>query len=200
MNDVVTARASWDPLLSLRAHEGGKEKDKGMGMDKEKKMGMEKGEGEMMVEVEAEDAEEDEEGEDSCHDDGSSNGTSHYSSQHQCTNTNTTKPSRVQASPSITPTSATPPGITTTPTTPTTPTDPTHAPEPEPYHEKQDQWTAFALSLVPITRIFGSHLGPKLAHILVTTAQKQADVLLFGIVNGQESPDLTKLSGVWMGG
>ena len=171
LNDVVTARASWDPLLSPRVYEHVKK-------EKEKTEG-EEGEGGDRC------GEEEEEGFEKL----SGDKASMNISQPQCTH----------ASPSTsTPSSSTSASSTTATgsiSSISDPTHPTHPSETDPYTEKQDQWTAFALSLTPITRIFGTQLGPKLAHILVTTAQKQADVLLFGRVNGQDSPDLTKLSG-----
>ena len=69
----------------------------------------------------------------------------------------------------------------------------------ENYKESDDQWEAFSLSLLPITSLFGKSpntIGYKLNKIIVLLAMKQADVLLFGLVNGTNSPNLKKLSGI----
>ena len=67
------------------------------------------------------------------------------------------------------------------------------------YKESEDQWEAFSLSLLPITGIFGKSnytLGNRLNKIIVALAMRQADVLLFGKINGTNSPNLKKLSGI----
>ena len=69
----------------------------------------------------------------------------------------------------------------------------------ENYKESDDQWDAFSLSLLPISSLFGNSpntIGHKLNKIIVSLAMKQADVLLFGLVNGTNSPNLKKLSGI----
>ena len=66
----------------------------------------------------------------------------------------------------------------------------------ENYKESDDQWDAFSLSLLPISSLFGNSpntIGHKLNKIIVSLAMKQADVLLFGLVNGTNSPNLKKL-------
>jgi hypothetical protein len=50
----------------------------------------------------------------------------------------------------------------------------------EAYREHDDQWSAFASSLQPITRIFGPYYGPRLNQILVELTKDQADLLVFG--------------------
>ena len=67
------------------------------------------------------------------------------------------------------------------------------------YKESDDQWEAFATTLLPITSIFGikeHSMGHKLNEIIVSLAEKQAETLLFGRIKGQNSPNLKKLSGI----
>jgi hypothetical protein len=67
------------------------------------------------------------------------------------------------------------------------------------YTESSDQWEAFAVSLRPITAIFGKtdgSLGQRLNTVIVTLAAAQAELLLFGRIKGQNSPNLKKLSGM----
>lgn len=64
------------------------------------------------------------------------------------------------------------------------------------YQVKEDQWEVFADSLTPITRIFGIDYGEKVKYILVELAQAEADLLIYGKVNGEDCPNLDKLSGI----
>lgn len=64
------------------------------------------------------------------------------------------------------------------------------------YNERDDQWEAFATSLLPLTTLMGPKLGSRMNDILVSLAKAQADMLLFGKVNGKPSHNLHKLSGI----
>lgn len=64
------------------------------------------------------------------------------------------------------------------------------------YEARQDQWEAFALALRPYTALYGPVFGPRLTVLIVELAQAQAEVLIHGRVNGTESPDLRKLTGI----
>ena len=45
------------------------------------------------------------------------------------------------------------------------------------YHERDDQWVAFATALQPVTRTFGPTLGPRLNALLVDVAAAQVQSL-----------------------
>ena len=60
------------------------------------------------------------------------------------------------------------------------------------YTEESDQWEAMGQSLRPLGNVFGI-FGQELIDLLVKLTQKQADLLMFGIVDGKPSPNLKKL-------
>lgn len=64
------------------------------------------------------------------------------------------------------------------------------------YAEHEDQWEAFGVALLPVTRIFGPRLGPAVNALIVRLARSQAELLVFGRVDGKPSPNLKKLSGI----
>lgn len=67
---------------------------------------------------------------------------------------------------------------------------------PPEYEASQDQWAAYALSIQPYTHLYGPEFGPRLNDFIVELAQAQAEVLVRGKVNGTDSPDLKKLTGI----
>jgi hypothetical protein len=50
-------------------------------------------------------------------------------------------------------------------------------------------------SLRPLTKLFGP-LEPRVAQLLVELTQRQAALLVQGVVNGQPCPDIRKLTGI----
>lgn len=67
---------------------------------------------------------------------------------------------------------------------------------PESSLQDEEQWTAYATSLTVVTDIFGPSIGSQLNALLVSLSRKEADLLLFGIVQGQRPEHLKKLSGI----
>ena len=64
------------------------------------------------------------------------------------------------------------------------------------YSERDDQWEAYATALLPFTSIYGDVLGARLQGLLVRLARAQAELLVFGRVQGVDPPSLRKLSGM----
>lgn len=60
----------------------------------------------------------------------------------------------------------------------------------------EDQWRVFSESLQPITGIFGASIGGQLNQLLVDLSRRQAELLIFGMVDGKPSDDLKKVSGI----
>jgi len=71
-----------------------------------------------------------------------------------------------------------------TPATPTLPAD---------YQAQHDQWTAFATAIQPFTKLYGPVFSARLEGVIVRLSQLQAELLVRGRVDGEESPDLRKL-------
>ena len=67
------------------------------------------------------------------------------------------------------------------------------------YQAKDDQWTAFARSMQPFTKLYGAEFGPRLNSLLVELAQVQAELLIYGRVDGEDSPSLRKLGEYFVG-
>ena len=61
------------------------------------------------------------------------------------------------------------------------------------FQARDNEWTAFATSLQPITGIFGPIFGPRLTALIVELSKAQVELLIHGRVNGQDSPNLHKL-------
>lgn len=59
-----------------------------------------------------------------------------------------------------------------------------------------NDWVAFEKSLMPFLRIFESELALEVKEFLVSLTQIQLDLLIYGRINGTESPDVEKLSGI----
>ena len=64
------------------------------------------------------------------------------------------------------------------------------------YAERDDQYAAFARALLPVTSIFGEAFGPRLRDIVTDLVKAQSELLLLGRVDGEDSPNLKKLSGI----
>jgi hypothetical protein len=59
---------------------------------------------------------------------------------------------------------------------------------------ESDEWTAFRKALRPLFSMFGAQ-ADAVTDAVVSLSQSQADVFVLGKVHGQQSRDLTKLSG-----
>ncbi len=66
----------------------------------------------------------------------------------------------------------------------------------DPVLSESDEWSAFAKSLQMFTRLLGPQLGGRLEKLLVDLTRRQAELLILGMVNGTESPNIAKLSGI----
>lgn len=164
LSDVVTARASWDPLLPFVSGDGKRGSSDGVdgdGKDDGKKDNINNGDGigngcgDASVSggscsVEGGDVD------DNCAD-------SKYDINMQDEDGSTNNDNNIK---------------------PTLPVD---------YQAQQDQWTAFSTAIKPYTKIYGPLYGEKLNKILVGLAQQQAELLVHGRINGKDSPDLRKL-------
>ena len=64
----------------------------------------------------------------------------------------------------------------------------------QPYIEITDEWDAFRKALSPIASIFGD-FGTEITEALVTFSQLQANLMVYGLIDGKPNPDLSKLSG-----
>jgi hypothetical protein len=64
------------------------------------------------------------------------------------------------------------------------------------YKERDDQWEAFSLALLPFTRIFGQNLGHQLNSLLVKLTRTQSNLLVLGEIDGQPCPNIAKLTGI----
>lgn len=63
------------------------------------------------------------------------------------------------------------------------------------YHQA-GEWDAFAMSIRPLTRLYGPVYAERLENLLVSLSKLQADVLIAGQIHGRPSPDVSKLSGI----
>jgi hypothetical protein len=63
-----------------------------------------------------------------------------------------------------------------------------------PMMTEEDEWIAFEQILAPALSVFGEHRD-EIIGAIVNLAKDQAEILIFGRINGRESADLTKLSG-----
>ncbi len=63
------------------------------------------------------------------------------------------------------------------------------------YNAADDQWSAFERSMAPVVKIFGPYAS-KVRDLLVRLTKAQAELLIHGRVQGRDSPNLRKLSGI----
>lgn len=66
----------------------------------------------------------------------------------------------------------------------------------DPLLEVADEWDAFAESLKCVTKLFPVDIGKELEIILVELTKTQSELLINGIVDGQASANINKLSGL----
>lgn len=161
LSDVVTARASWDPLLPIISTVSGSTAGGSVGSD-----------GNCMEGV-------------ACTNSNSDNSTEDYVLSADIVDGTTTLVDNTDIKIPNT-TAATPTAPTIPATTPTTTL-------PADYEAQQDQWGAFATAIQPFTKLYGPGFSARLERVIVRLSQLQAELLVRGRVDGEESPDLRKL-------
>ena len=62
--------------------------------------------------------------------------------------------------------------------------------------DKDFEWKSFAISLQPLIKIYPSDIGERLRRLLVNLTFAEAELLLFGKVDGKPCPNIAKLTGI----